>query len=146
MFGLEDQLIGRDRLRHDVVSCLIPPNLSWCSMASSYADSIGQQQLVFHASLWRLINSSNRLSFIYLYSILIGTIPSMSCSDISTGSSPRIYLCATVWFHWVLVQWNWMQPLRWCQWRFLGSLTFILLPLLSKLRVIRYPFYSSFFT
>lgn len=69
---------------------------------------------------------------------LIGIIQNMSCSDTFTSYKQRTFLYATVWFHWDLVQWNWMQQQRWCQWHGPLLLTFILLPPLNKLRVTRY--------
>lgn len=62
----------------------------------------------------------------------------MSCSDTCTSYNQRTSHFATAWFHLVLAQWNWMQRQKWCQWHGPISATFILLPLLSRPRDIRY--------
>lgn len=68
----------------------------------------------------------------------LGTIRNMSCSDTCTSYNQRTSHFATAWFHLVLAQWNWMLRQKWCQWHGLVSATFILLPLLSRPRDIRY--------
>lgn len=91
--------------------------------------------------IFKLFSSKKGLGSITVVLFSVGSTLSMSYLGTFIGFNQRISPCATAWFPWDLVRWNWMQQLRWCLLHGLPLRTSTLLPPPSKLLVTRFKFF-----